>query len=135
MEWTTEKIEAILGELDMKFGVAFAANDYEALGLCYHPDAVLVHKGVGVYHGRKAIQNALAALFSNRTASSEPANNQESKDPPKRLYGGITTDGEYAIRSGSFKFGNSSRDHPFEIIYKKVNGDYFIYYDVLDYSP
>lgn len=84
-------------------------------------------------HTTLAIKKALADFLGGDKADVTGSNNQD--DPIKRLYSNLTFDGEYLIRRGAFKFGDSPKDHPFEQIYKKVDGEYLIYLDAFEYNP
>jgi hypothetical protein len=49
----------------------------------------------------------------------------------KPSYSTSSTDGEYLIRRGTFPF--AGKDFPYEVIYKKVNGEYLVYHDEYEF--
>lgn len=44
--------EELLKDLEKKQGVDMYSKNWDGLALHYHPDGVLIHKGVGAYYGR-----------------------------------------------------------------------------------
>lgn len=53
----------------------------------------------------------------------------------KTTYVESSRDGEFIIRGGTYQFGTSTKEHRFDVIFRKLNGKYLIYHQDIDYSP
>ena len=134
----TVEAEAKLKELEAEIGKAFGAKDLDALMNHYHPDAVMIHKGVKSYYGLEGlnitltpwvdfteIRGGLKTFLDHSTGAPEEM-------AVKPLYAGISIDGLYLIRRGTFHA--TGQDWPMEQIYKKEGDKYLVYHDEFEYS-
>ncbi|PAV58850.1 hypothetical protein WR25_08857 [Diploscapter pachys] len=129
MALSTEQIHEILKELEVSRAADLKSKDLDRLVTNnYHPDGIMIMHGpdgVKTFYGREAHKEAVRPfLFADNTDSQLTTTYVES-----------SRDGEFIIRCGTYQFGSSTKEHKFEVIFRKLNGKYLIYHQDVHYCP
>ncbi|KAI6174608.1 hypothetical protein M3Y97_01009700 [Aphelenchoides bicaudatus] len=119
MVLSLEDIEDLLKVQEDLLAKELKAKNPAGIAKLYHPDAVIVHKGLNkVAYGREEIEKTYQPFVEST---------EEFEVRP--TYAESSADGQYLIRRGYWSIAGSSKEFPFEQIYKKHEGKYLIYHD------
>jgi ketosteroid isomerase-like protein len=134
--WRNLEIENLFKPLEEQFFKHLKAGDTAAIANMYHPNAVLVHRGVRAYFGREGLLNLelLKDVFIEIQKSCEQFCQMSDSFVMKPNYVAEAGNGEYLIFRGTYTMGDHSKTFEYEQIYKKVDGNYLLYHDEFSYE-